>query len=185
MNPFDHAEGTPGDFEIAIAFNSHSSHIHSHFFPFGHGSFDQIPSMEALKATWSFGATARESEFVYIDHLTRLSAFRLDEPGTHMLETHVFGCRGPDRCRIDPVHFGQPHPTSIPTSTPARSYLNGQAERFQFLIEPKPCRIDGCCVRQRYLDLSLDTGQQDWSVSQKDFDGLIGLRLVAGPTGDD
>src|SRR5438105_3330571 len=143
MNPFDHAEGTPGDFEIAIAFNRHSSHIHPYLFPFCHGRFDRIPRMEALNATWSFGATARESVFVYTDHLTRLSAFRLDEPRAHVLETHVFGCRGSDRYRIDPVQFGQPHPTSIQTSTPARSHLNGQTERFQFPIEPKPGRIDG------------------------------------------
>src|SRR3989442_9147678 len=181
MNPFDHAERPSGDFEIAIAFNRYSSHIHAHFFPFGHGRFDQVASLETLNAAWPFGATARKTELIHIHHVTSLSACGFNQPGTDVPETQAIGSRCPDNGCINPVRLGERHPAAIPASSSSSPYLHWQTECLQFLIEPPARAIDRCRVGQRRFKLRLDPSKQVWSVSQKHFDGLISFGLVACP----
>ena len=146
--------------------------------------FDQISSAKSLHPARSFGFASRESVVIHIDHLSRLSALGLDQPGTDVSDAQAFGRRDANGCRVDPVGFGERLSGSIPASSPPSANLDRDACSLKLLIQPPARAVYRCRVSKGCFELQLDLRQQLWPVGEKRLNGLIGFGLVARPTGN-
>src|SRR5260221_12246595 len=146
--------------------------------------FHQVAGTKSSNSTWAFGLATREPKFVYIHHLSRLSAFGFNQPRPDVCGAQALWRGGADDCRVDPVGFRQRQPGSIPACASSGANFYRQTERFQFLIQPPARGIHRSRIGQWRFHLQLNMCQQFWSVGKKRLDRLISLGLVTRLAGD-
>ena len=111
--------------------NENPSNVDALFAATGEGSSDDIPRLEALDHSGTFGLGTRETDLVDIAFLAAAESLGGDQQRAYLPD--VEGCRGARSHAdgIQPVRFGKPSCGAVPLGTPASPRFKGQSEQLQ------------------------------------------------------